>query len=403
MIKRLRRKFITVTMLLVAVMLLSVFAIVNHVTFEEFKDHNLRILKGLDRPTDHMHESNPLSDRIPNMCFVLTQMPDGSLQVKAGYDDIPDMATQQEIFAMAQASSDQTGIFRQQEVRFYKLQHADGDSIAFMDISKEIKALLSLGLNCLIIWLIVLVVFFPISWLLARVITHPVELVMTQQQQFVADASHELKTPLTVILTNSELLQNPDYSPQDRQRFMDSIHTTAVQMRQLVASLLDLARLDQGSHHRQYGTLELSGLAEECGMLFEPVYFEADRELVYEIEPQISLKGDEVKLRQLIDILLDNACKYSEAGTQVTLQLQRQGTKHCLLQVASRGQTLTSQQCRDIFKRFYRVDTVRTGSGSYGLGLSIALQITREHRGKIWCEGKDGVNTFYVRLPVDKE
>jgi signal transduction histidine kinase len=404
MIKQLKIKFITVTMILVAVMLLSIFVVINQTTFENFREDNLRILKGLDRPADHKKEPDKLPqlpNRIPNMCFVLTQNPDGSLQVASGYDTIPDAATLQEIFAVVTDSEDQTGILYHHKLRFYKLQNADAVSIAFMDVSKEMSGLLSLGLNCVIIWFVALAVFFPISIFLARVITHPVELAMAQQQQFVADASHELKTPLTVILTNSELLQSAEYSPQEQQRFIDAIHTMAVQMRHLVANLLDLARLDQGGNNRQYATLEISSLAEECGMLFESVYFEAGRKLVYHIEPVIYMRGDGVKLRQLIDILLDNGCKYSEVGSQVTLQLHRQGVNHCLLQVSSRGQSLTSQQCQDIFKRFYRVDTVRTGSGSYGLGLPIAQQITQEHRGKIWCDSKDGVNTFYVQLPTD--
>jgi signal transduction histidine kinase len=133
------------------------------------------------------------------------------------------------------------------------------------------------------------------------------------------------------------------------------------------------------------------------------VYYESGRELHYVVEPDIWIWGNEKKLQQMVDILLDNGNKYSSAGSRVTLRLQRQNGNRCLLQVSSRGKTLTSQQCKDIFKRFYRVDSARTESGStgsFGLGLPIAQQTTREHRGKMWCAGKEGVNTFYAQFPM---
>ena len=149
--------------------------------------------------------------------------------------------------------------------------------------------------------------------------------------------------------------------------------------------------------------VSISDLAEECCMLFDPVYYESGRDLIYVIEPQLRVWGDERKLQQIIDILLDNGTKYASPGSKVRLRLDRQGSNHCLLQVSTRGAMLSKQQCRDIFKRFYRADAARTGSGnsgSYGLGLPIAQQIAREHRGKIWCAAKDGENTFYIQLPL---
>lgn len=131
---------------------------------------------------------------------------------------------------------------------------------------------------------------------------------------------------------------------------------------------------------------------------FEPVYFEAGRTLDIYIEPGIEVLGDPEALQRVVDILLDNGCKYSRADSVIALELRRQGLGACLLTVTSQGDTLSKQECRDIFKRFYRRDTTRTINHSYGLGLPIARNIIKQHKGKLWFQSKDGVNTFHVRL-----
>ena len=118
-----------------------------------------------------------------------------------------------------------------------------------------------------------------------------------------------------------------------------------------------------------------------------------------DIEPGISVLGSEAQLVQVAEILLDNARKYSAPGGVVTLSLRTQG-RQAVLAVASPGVTLTAQQCRDIFRRFYRVDKARSRDGSYGLGLAIAERIVSDHRGRIWAEGKEGTNTFFAALPL---
>lgn len=235
------------------------------------------------------------------------------------------------------------------------------------------------------------------STLLARWAVRPVEQAWDQQRQFVADASHELKTPLTVILTNAELLSDPAYDEERRQDFSANILTMSRQMRLLVEELLDQARVDNSKIQHQ--TLDLSKLVEEALLPFEPVYFEAGRNLVNQIEPGISLTGSGKHLCQVVEILLDNGCKYSDPGSTTLLRLSRHG-RNALLSVTTPGTPLTEQQCTDIFKRFYRVDAARTRTGSYGLGLSIAQGIVAQHGGKIWAQSQEGSNTFFVLLPM---
>jgi signal transduction histidine kinase len=130
------------------------------------------------------------------------------------------------------------------------------------------------------------------------------------------------------------------------------------------------------------------------------VYYEAGRELRSVVQPGITVNGSADHLRRVVEILLDNGCKYSSPGGVVELRLERQGRGNCLLSVSSPGEPMTEQQCLDVFKRFYRANQARSMNRSYGLGLSIAQGIIRQHRGKIWAQSRNGINTFYVSLPM---
>lgn len=142
----------------------------------------------------------------------------------------------------------------------------------------------------------------------------------------------------------------------------------------------------------------MSGLVEDDLLLFEPLYFERELVLSASVEENIKIKGSASHLRQVLDILLDNAMKYSAPQGEVRLELKRQGNG-CLLSVASPGDAISQQDLKNIFKRFYRLDKARSRDGSYGLGLSIAQGIVLEHGGRIWAESENGINTFCVHLP----
>ena len=222
------------------------------------------------------------------------------------------------------------------------------------------------------------------------------EAAWNQQKQFIADASHELKTPLTVILTNAELLEDESYPPQERQKFGQNILAMSHQMRHLVESLLELARLDSLTPSMQ--PLDLSALAENALLPFEPVFFEEDLVLESRILPGLWVNGSSTHLQHVIEIFLDNARKYAEPGA-VTVNLDKTGS-HALLQVENQGAPLTPEEVKHIFHRFFRTDASRKRDGSYGLGLSIAQEIIQQHGGKIWAEGTEQGNRFSVLLPL---
>ena len=405
MIKRLRLKFVCVSMALITVLLTAILVLICRFTWKDMESRSLAVLQaatvdtgGPGGPFDR-GQSLVQPDTTPY--FVLWTDPWGKLEASdSNYYDLSDTALLQKIWDAVQKGGQPSGVLTEYSLRFYRLEGGPGSRYAFMDISTEITAIQSLILSCVGIGIAAFVLLLGAMWLLSNWMVRPVEEAWNRQRQFVADASHELKTPLTVILTNAELLQSEEYDAPAKQRFISSIHTMSVQMRGLVEGLLDLARVDNGGVRKQMEKLDLSALAEEATLPFEAVYFEAGRMLESTIEPGICVTGSRSHLRQVVEILLDNGRKYSDPGTTVTLTLQRQAHGRALLAVASKGTALTAQQCRDIFKRFYRVDEARKMNHSYGLGLSIAQSIVDDHKGKIWCESTEGTNTFYVNLPV---
>ena len=117
------------------------------------------------------------------------------------------------------------------------------------------------------------------------------------------------------------------------------------------------------------------------------------------MDEKIHVSGDESQLRQLVDILLDNAGKYSNEDGSVWVTLHKKGKEHCVLQVINEGPSLSKEELVQIFQRFYRADPARSRNGSFGLGLSIAESIVKQHQGKIWAESQNGRNCFSVVLP----
>ena len=396
MIKRLRVKFVCINMALIMIMLFALLILLYTSTASNLESSSIAVL-----------ESAASSQRLPGRpgdgmaqpTFKLQEQPDGSVMVIGGdYFDLSDESMVADIYLQAKKQNETVGVLDQYDLRFYREEGVLGSRFAFIDISAERQTLRNLLTTCILIAVGGFVGFLAISILLARWAIRPVEKAWQQQRQFVADASHELKTPLTEILTNAEMLQSPDYGVEEKGRFADSILEVSRQMKVLVESLLQLARADRGSQKLELAKLDFSSLTENTLLLFEPVYFERGLMLDSSIEPGICVMGDTTTLRQTVNILLDNGQKYAAPGGTAVMTLTRQGKK-ALLRFFTPGTPLTQQQCQDIFKRFYRVDEARTQSGSYGLGLSIAQNIVSTHGGRIWAEPSDSGNTFCITLP----
>ncbi len=256
----------------------------------------------------------------------------------------------------------------------------------FADTTSEQSTLNNLVKNCILIGVLCFFAFLGISIKLAAWTVKPVKWAWQQQRQFVSDASHELKTPLTVIMTNAELLQSEENDRDSQVRFSANILTMSRQMRALVEQMLELARADSGQGKADLRPVDLSTLAADALLPFDPVFFEQGLMLSSQLAEGINVNGDAGRLKEVLDILLDNARKYTEPPGTVNVRLERWGHHRCRLTVSNPGPPLSAAEQKDIFKRFYRTDPARSRDGSFGLGLSIAQRITEEHHGRIWVD-----------------
>ena len=388
MIRSLRRKFIAMTMAIFTALLCVIFGLVIHFTGQTLRADSIRAL--------HQAAQESIQPGVPGQlrqpCFLVRVTPWSQTVQNNGGFDLSDTQMLADIMSQAAASEEELGVLEEYDLRFYRIQRPGELTLVFMDISGEKAALGNLTWTCVGIGMLSAALFWGISILLARWAVRPVERAWAEQRQFVADASHELKTPLTVILTNAELMQTqPD--PQ----YARSVLTMATRMRALVESLLELARVDNGAVRAAFEDTDLSTLVEEELLPFEPVYFERGLELDYSVEPDLHIAGSPRHLRQVVSILLDNAVNHAPEGSSVRVHLRRQGGT-AQLTVTNPGD-LSREDCRKIFLRFYRVDAARSGGG-YGLGLPIAQGIVQDHSGKIWAESREDTVTLTVQLPL---
>ena len=400
MLKQLRVKFVCINMLIVTAMLCVIFGMMFSFTKQNLELESIRMMQEIADEPFLLGRPDDSADGVRLPYFTLQIGLRGTLiATGGGYYDLSDEEFLKEVMVASLEAQTQVGELRDYNLRFYRATRPTGEILVFADTTSEQATLLSMAKSCTVIGLVSFLIFLGVSLLLARWAVKPVDRAWTQQKQFVADASHELKTPLTVIMTNAELLQSPELEDTDRGQLSDNILAMSHQMRGLVEGLLELARVDNGSVKMSFAELDYSSLVEDAVLPFEPLYFEKGLELESHLDAGLQVCGSESHLRQVVEILLDNAMKYAWPESKVWVYLLRQG-KDCLLSVANPGPELSKADLKNIFKRFYRVDKARTMSGSYGLGLPIAEGIVKAHKGKIWAESANGINVFHVQLPL---
>ncbi len=397
MIRKLRWKLTAITMVLLTIVLTGIMVFAHYSFTSGLRESSMQTLQAAADAMGRLQRPGEVDMGGVGQCFLLERQKDGTL-VAVGPEQF-NLSDEQELLALlekAKAAKETSGVLQDEQLRFLRVDAGPETKYVFMDISGELQTISRMNWSYAAIYITGLIVFFAISVLLAGWAVRPVEQAWNQQRQFVADASHELKTPLTVILTNAELLREPDC---EKEPFAENILTMSRQMRGLVEELLEQARVDSAKQMPERNPVDMSKLAEDAVLPFEPVYYEAGRRLDSQIQPGITVSGSADQLRRVVDILLDNGCKYSSPGGTVLLRLTKQ-QRSCMLSVTSPGVELTEQQREDIFKRFYRIDEARKMNHSYGLGLSIAKGIVERHKGKIWAQSESGYNTFYVCLPM---
>ncbi|WWR17048.1 HAMP domain-containing sensor histidine kinase [Lachnospiraceae bacterium JLR.KK008] len=228
--------------------------------------------------------------------------------------------------------------------------------------------------------------------LISRKAVYPVAESYQKQRQFITDANHELKTPLTLILSNLDIVE----AEFGKNGWLDDMRSEGERMRTLINQLVTLSRMDEDQVNLCLWSFNLSDAALDTVSEFQPLAAGSKKELTADIRPSVSYYGDEGLIRRLLAVLLDNAVKYCDEGGSISVAVYRK--RHPVIVVENTCQHVDRLELDRLFDRFYRADKSRPYDGSFGVGLSIARAIARNHHGDITAYKKDQLIGFKAEL-----
>lgn len=359
--------------------------------------------KPQDKPSDYTEYEGNLAR---NTIYVRVNK-DGDIQrISYQYFESGDNISLEQTVGEIIKSGSMEGKVEIDDIKFRYAVFNKGDSsgydVIFLDRAIEISTLNRLLIIFISIGGLGLLILFGVSWLLASWAITPIAEAWDKQKQFIADASHELKTPLTVIATNTDVvLANAEDTVQNQSKWLTYIKSETARMSKLVSDLLYIAKSDVNEVAMVMNEFNLSHTTLGVCLVFETVAFENGKILDTDIEENISYKGDEDRIKQLITILVDNAIVHSNGNANIMVSLKRDNKDKIKLSVSNTNGEDIPKGCEErLFERFFRVDKARNrSSGSHGLGLNIAQSIVKNHNGSISVTStKDHVVTFTVTL-----
>lgn len=425
MFKKSRRKIVAAIMSVLVLLFLGTLAVIYGSSYFEVSSTNHEMLErysalySLDRQPG---DSLPPDDIAPSDMNPIIDAP-GNLPDGPHFEDTPafqlstfySVAVSDSGEILATDNSDRE-LFEDTELEKYALEiieskktngvkgnliylttnKGDYTLVAFMDNTIMQKSMTTLFCYTLVFGSIAIIALFFVAVYLARRIVKPLEESYQKQKQFISDAGHELKTPVSVVNANAELLAREIGDNQ----WLANIQYENERMGKLVGQLLELARTENVTVQTEH--LDFSHLVVGETLPFESVAFEKGLLLNCDIENGLFVDGNGGQLKQLVSVLLDNAIRHGNCGKEVTLQLKKEHGS-ARLSVVNNGEPIPPEQQELLFDRFYRVDSARNGEDKhYGLGLAIAKAIVTAHKGKIIAACYDGKVEFSVLLPMKK-
>lgn len=420
MIKRLRRKLVAACMISLAIVLAVILGGVNLMSYQKVvadADTVLTLLGNNDGefPKLHSGSETPLDGEVPmdrgrgkrdllgtkglsletpyeSRFFSVVLNEDG----QALQTDIAQIAAVNEesaqLYAQSAVESGHTAGFLD-DYRYLVLAEEGNTRVIFLDCGRSLSSFRTTLLASVALSLLGLLAVLVLLLILSHRIVRPVAESYEKQKQFITDAGHELKTPMTIISADAELAEMECGENQ----WLVDIRRQTERLTGLTNDLIYLSRMEEEQPPLQVIEFPLSDVAEEMALPFLAPAKSQEKELAMHIQPMLSFTGDEKAIRQLISILLDNALKYSPAGGQLELRLEKQGRNILLTVTNTTIQPVKKDKLSHLFDRFYRSDQSRNSqTGGYGLGLSIARSIVLAHKGKIRAESPDGATLSVV-------
>ena len=426
MFKQTRRKIVAAIMSILTVLFIGMLAVIYIFSYQETLKENLKMLQrhaGLYSLNHFMDDNFKRDDIKPDYRDLISKEPKFDKLGEPRFEDTPEY--QLSAFYSVAIANDNSilatdnskVVYTDEELHeialkvfngakksgtigsllYYKENKGGYTLIAFMDNSIMLNSINTLFKYTLVCGSITMILLFFLAIQLARRIVHPLEESYTKQKQFISDAGHELKTPVSIVNANAELLSreigdNP---------WLSNIQYENERMGALVTQLLELARTEHVVP--QMEVIDFSHLVDGEALPFESVAYEKGMVLTYDIEENLKVFGNTSQLRQITSILIDNAMNHAPEKSEMILTLKSK-RNYAVLSVINEGDEIPLEQRKQLFERFYRADAARNGEDKhYGLGLAIAKAIVTAHKGKIEVLCYDGKVNFTVRIPLQKK
>lgn len=277
--------------------------------------------------------------------------------------------------------------------QYYNTKKNNGTLIVLTDKSEEQKVMKQFIRTTIMIGSLTLIVLSLAGYYLSKKSIEPIKSAFEKQKQFISDASHELKTPLTVISANADVLSGEI----GENKWLKYIKSQTERMNLLVNDLLSLTRLENNNTNFIFTDFNLSIAINNTALPFECRAFETNKKFIVDVEDGLTINGSEQHIKQMTAIFIDNALKYSNDGGIVRVSLKKQNDKK-ILSIYNTGSGIKDNEKDKIFERFYRTDDSRTrmSAGGYGLGLAIAKSIIEKHKFRITIENVEGRSINFI-------
>lgn len=397
MIKQLRQKFIRIAMLAVTAVLILLCAIINTANYISVDLELTQMLEVINqnqgtlpfsphirkpdkRPDGQFTMETPYSTRF----FVLRYTDDGTL-VQAELDKIAAITPEDTSKYLDIAIKHGDGYGYTSGYKYYVTSNGDNRRMAiFLDCYKEMRSVSMIAVLSFAAAAVCIVIVYITVVLFSRRAVDPVVRSTQRQKQFITDAGHELKTPITVIATSLKVLE----METGKNKWIDKSQAQTEKLKDLVNSLVTLSKMDEEDSPLKFDHFNISGAVLETAESFTDFAASNGHSLELSVPPDIEFYGDEYSVRQLVSILLDNAIKYADDDTAIYLTLNK-SKKGITIRTANECETAGSIEFDKLFDRFYRADKSRA-SGGFGIGLSIARSIAEGHKGSVRAKCENG-------------
>lgn len=420
MFTRLRNRFLLMNMVIITVIMLVAFMSIYTITYQNVKgDIEMELL----RVSEFYHKSSgPANDRMNENLMPHTPPasmpetgprgmppPERSVSFALRTDAQGNLISVNSRFEMedefyetaAEKAVAESGRMTLDGTHWAYSMHAEPDGegffIVYLDVTAQQKIVTNLVYTFAVVALVMMAVIYATSRYFANRSIAPVREAFDKQKRFIADASHELKTPLAVINTNADvLLTNETETVAAQAKWLHRIKSETERMKTLTNDLLYLTQMDDARAQTLHMPFQISEAVESVILTMEAVIFEHSLSLSYEIEPGLTATGSAEQIKQVVMILLDNAIKYNRPHGTISLALNKHHGR-IQLSVTNTGKGIPAEHLDKVFDRFYRTDTSRSRKqGGYGLGLAIAKSIIEQHKGKLYAKSVTGESTTFI-------